>query len=231
MTTALSRLQLDTLLVSFRTLLSRGDIEQAADLWCKQPVDLNVVFDTERTILTSMVEEENIPGIQFCLERGVDPNFRSAKHFTPLYSAIMNGNAKSVQALLEGGADPNLHDSLNSFDPPISIAVFTIRLPMVQLLLDHGAQVDILDTSGKTPLMWSCSRGFIEATRLLLEWGANTQIKDHQGLSARDHTHACSLPGGQICDLLVGAHDAKRSALSALSSLADFPNTTVMRPS
>ena len=44
---------------------------------------------------------------------------------------------------------------------------------IVQLLVDHGADVDLADKDGVTPLQHARERGFTEIERILLQAGAH----------------------------------------------------------
>ncbi|NCW41201.1 MAG: ankyrin repeat domain-containing protein, partial [Betaproteobacteria bacterium] len=54
------------------------------------------------------------------------------------------------------------------------------------LLLEHHAYIDAESPNGTTPLMMAAYYGTPEATKLLLEEGADPLIKNQQGLTALD---------------------------------------------
>ena len=53
--------------------------------------------------------------------------------------------------------------------------------PVARLLIAHGADPNIPDVDGYTPLHNASMRGLIEIVRLLIELGANLEVKDKQG--------------------------------------------------
>jgi hypothetical protein len=57
---------------------------------------------------------------------------------------------------------------------------------MIPLLINYGAEVDALDSKGRTPLMIASLWGRIKNVVKLLENGADPMIRDHGGLSAID---------------------------------------------
>lgn len=57
---------------------------------------------------------------------------------------------------------------------------------LVKLLLEKGAQVDVMDRSGGTPLHVAGIRGFVEVAGLLLKAGADPDLPDKRGKSFRD---------------------------------------------
>lgn len=53
---------------------------------------------------------------------------------------------------------------------------------LVSILLEHGAEVDIINFQGRTFLHLACSRGHEKIVDILLKWGAKS-ITDHGGQS------------------------------------------------
>jgi|LSQX01.2.fsa_nt_gb hypothetical protein len=58
--------------------------------------------------------------------------------------------------------------------------------------LEKGADPNVKNKYGNTPLMWAASRGFIKTTKILIGAGADTGEKNHAGKTAVDH----ALKGG-----------------------------------
>ena len=54
----------------------------------------------------------------------------------------------------------------------------------VQLLLNHGVQVDNSDSHGKTALIIASKNGNLEISKLLLKYGAKVEVKDSNGMTA-----------------------------------------------
>ena len=70
---------------------------------------------------------------------------------------------------------------------------------MLCLLLQHGADVDVKNKYGLTPLMWAANNGHSDIASLLLQHGANIEAKDEDGrtplmyASSWGHTDTASL--------------------------------------
>jgi hypothetical protein len=54
---------------------------------------------------------------------------------------------------------------------------------VVRLLLEHGADPNIKNENGRTPLHWAAREDHVEVARLLLEHGADPNIQDKDGLT------------------------------------------------
>jgi ankyrin repeat protein len=59
-------------------------------------------------------------------------------------------------------------------------------LPIAELLLLHGADLNLQHGNGGTALMFATLFGRNDLVRLLMEHGADLNIKDNRGLTALD---------------------------------------------
>ncbi len=89
--------------------------------------------------------------------------------------------------LLNAGADPNIR-TWNGSQTPVIRAVEMHDLPLVRLLLDHGANPNTPepDFQRNTPLMLAAESGNQEITALLLAHGADPTAKNSAGQTALD---------------------------------------------
>ena len=89
--------------------------------------------------------------------------------------AIMSREPQQLKEALEGGAPPHgaLHVVLTFGD-----------IEMTNLLLNHGADPEELDSSGSTPLMSAAFSGIPENVRTLLERGASPDVQRPNGSTA-----------------------------------------------
>ena len=80
------------------------------------------------------------------LQKEQNPNKVNSENLSLLHFAVLNGLEYHVQILLEAGANQNILD--NGFQNPLHYAVIAI----VELLINTGADVNIQDFIGNTPL-------------------------------------------------------------------------------
>lgn len=126
------------------------------------------------------------------LDSGADPNWVAieAGH-TPLYNACFGDSAAAVRFLIERGADPNkrfeYHSPIDGRAERELTALMCARSGKVaQALIDAGAEVNVHDAIGVTPLMRAANRGEPEVVRLLLRAGASAAARSTNGRSAVD---------------------------------------------
>ncbi|OQR88721.1 ankyrin, partial [Thraustotheca clavata] len=91
-------------------------------------------------------------------------NMQDIDGCTALYYAAANGHDKVVAILLSADADPNLSSIRRS---PLHCAVSWQRNKCVELLLAHGAKLDVVDLDGLTPLQVAIKSNFDSIVNLL----------------------------------------------------------------
>ncbi|MEM9457498.1 MAG: ankyrin repeat domain-containing protein [Myxococcota bacterium] len=114
---------------------------------------------------------------------------------TALHYAASYGHMKVIEALLGAGADPNMRsDESGPGRAPGSTPLHLIagsffakdRPGVIARLVRAGAQLDVRDDEGSTPLMLSivCGPGYPDAARALVDAGADLDVTDHEGSTA-----------------------------------------------
>jgi ankyrin repeat protein len=120
--------------------------------------------------------------VPLLIAAGADVNFGDCRGRTPLYFA---NTAAAAQALLDASAEINCQQLDGGRSPLFSYHV--LHNPAVlALLLDHGADIHLSDSSGLTPLHHAATTSATESVRLLLEAGADPAVTDDEGRTAYD---------------------------------------------
>lgn len=89
----------------------------------------------------------------------------------------------TTQVLLEHGADPNQPNPKQHQETPLHREMPVVTM---NLLMDHGANVDALDGRGRTPLVNAIHSNRQEAASFLMENGADTaQALEHPSIAER----------------------------------------------
>ncbi|TRY96796.1 hypothetical protein DNTS_031639 [Danionella cerebrum] len=108
-----------------------------------------------------------------------------------LSSAAATGNTGRVQTLLSSGASAN---GINKFGRTAIQVMMMGNTTLARLLLDHGADPNVVDPCcGSSPLHDASRGGFLETVRLLVRFHADPNARDYRNLRAvdvaRQHGH------------------------------------------
>jgi ankyrin repeat protein len=108
-----------------------------------------------------------------------DVNRLNAKGESPLMLAALKGQQDLAAQLIKRGADVN-----KTGWTALHYAASSGQLAIISLLIEHSAYIDAESPNGTTPLMMAAMYGSPEAVKLLLQEGADPQLKNQQGLTA-----------------------------------------------
>lgn len=116
-----------------------------------------------RTVRTSpplhrAVKNEHAEIVKILLEKGADVNVCSSVYPSSLFLCARNKNTRIARLLIAKGADVNKPWKRGAFtliNYPLHIAVGKGDITMVKLLINNGANVNVKDTHGRTPLYWA----------------------------------------------------------------------------
>lgn len=123
------------------------------------------------------------------INRGHDAQDVSLTHdrCTALHLAAQQNHERALHYLaqhLERSIDwPNAE-----FQTPLMVAVAHGNDPIVNLLLDFGADVEQGDESGTRPLHMAAARGHVKVLRTLVDRGADTATKNKLGWTPAEYS-------------------------------------------
>jgi len=181
-----------------KPLIRAGANIRARDREGNQPLDLAARFGR--------------PDIaELLLRRGVHPDCSRRTGLTPLHIAAALGKVEVAKVLIRRGADVNQRDSGRQGYASLHYAAQEGHSTMVDLLLRHGAAIDAVD-HGTTPLGMATAGNHVSAVRLLLDRGADPNVRNPSGsMSTPLHTAAVWTKTITIARMLV-AYGADISA-------------------
>jgi uncharacterized protein len=93
-----------------------------------------------------------------------------------------------------GQMDPIKNSVINACDAG--------ALPLLQVLIEGGGDVNTADEQGYTILMNACAKGYVDIVKYLMENGADVTMQDHNGNTALDS--AMNAHQEEIAELLKG---------------------------
>lgn len=122
----------------------------------------------------------------------------------------------------------NCHASDGRRSTPLHLAAGYNRLGIVQVLIQHGADVHAKDKGGLVPLHNACSYGHFEVTDVLIRKGANVNATDlwaftplHEAAS-KNRVEVCSLLLSEGADpTLLNCHNKSAIDLAPIRELQE----------
>lgn len=102
---------------------------------------------------------------------------------TALFRAIRSGDVQKVKSILAAKPQILKEKEPSGGNTPLIEAVKRCNLPIIQIILDHGADVNEPNNVGATPLMIAAYRGCDAAIPLLVKRGALVNAHDSLGLT------------------------------------------------
>ncbi|MCK5364021.1 MAG: ankyrin repeat domain-containing protein, partial [Gammaproteobacteria bacterium] len=127
--------------------------------------------------------------VDMLLVAGADPEIVDRTGKAPVVYAAGKGYTGILARLLDAGVKVDArysHDlsalmwaAGHSNDVPVGEGLSTVKL-----LIDRGAQLDLVDDRGRSALMNAAQRDHGEIAALLIERGADATLEDRQGMTA-----------------------------------------------
>jgi ankyrin repeat protein len=154
-------------------------------------------------------------GAEICIGNDLN-DFCGGLDGTPLVAAASNRTVSDIQMLLDRGADPNIcgdgagdHQYLEGdWEAPLQAAASRAKIDVVTLLLDHGANVNHRGGyrgSALSAAVWTLHEG---CRQLLLDRGADINLKDSKGRNIALHGTRYRSPNNESLRWLI-AHGAR----------------------
>lgn len=146
--------------------------------FCVHKKDKNTKLNLE--LVEAALYERDSLYILNLLEKGADVNFQDSTGNTALHYSLSNYlHGKNVDMFLSRqNIDVNLRNNFSQ--TPI---LLTLNNNYIKKLVDLGADVNVQDYAGMSPLHYACSKNDPELVDLLLSRGANVNIKDSLGFT------------------------------------------------
>lgn len=130
--------------------------------------DINAQIETNRnTALTLACFQGRHEVVQLLLEKKANVEHRAKTGLTPLMEAASGGYVEVGRVLLDYGADVNAPPVPSSRDTALTIASDKGHVEFVELLLKRGAQADVKNKKGNSPLWLAANGGHLEVVELL----------------------------------------------------------------
>jgi len=156
-----------------------------AELLMEKGLSYNDRSETGETMFFS-AGKSPMEAVTYMVEHGADPFAEDTSGTTPLHIAAQRGNTEIAAYLISLGIDVNKVDE-NGWTP-LTWTLWTDSLSTLELLLENGAKIEIVDsecetgcaTNNSSPLHLAASRGKTPFVQVLVDNGADVNIKNEE---------------------------------------------------
>lgn len=121
--------------------------------------------------------------VEQALARGTDLEDRDCWGRTPWLLAVQTGDIEKTELLMAAGADTNAQ--FRSQDSALRLAILSRCHPMLEWLLEHGANPNVANSHGETPLLYAADVDDLWAVERLLEAGVEIEASGFRSVLER----------------------------------------------
>lgn len=169
----------------------KNDLEDGADL------SFELYFNDEERQYTEVLfnalhaaaSSGNEDLINFLLEEGLNIDYPTPDGWTPLFIAARDGQSEAAKLLIFRGADLNVQTDRGATALLMAITQEypseKARQDLLLYMLKRGANPNLADGNGFSPLYYAAALKNVSAIELLLEHGAEPDEKTRQEVHAR----------------------------------------------
>uniref|UniRef100_A0A0G4GLD4 Uncharacterized protein n=1 Tax=Chromera velia CCMP2878 TaxID=1169474 RepID=A0A0G4GLD4_9ALVE len=166
------------------------DSDACAKVLLDRGADVNATDAGMQTVVHKAATNDCVKVLQLALDRGANVEARDDRERTPLHCVlrsetfrVMVGNDAAARLLLARGADVNAR--ITGEQTILHVAAEWGRVNILQVALDHGADVNASDRHGENALhmlVWPSDKrtpeGTMQAAQMLVTHGINVQAEN-----------------------------------------------------
>ncbi|XP_016911060.1 histone-lysine N-methyltransferase EHMT2 [Apis cerana] len=167
---------------------------------------------------TKLAERPPSPLIQPDIIKIPEPSVNSERpeRYTimSLYTSVKNGDLEKLVNVLACGYNANHTFRDYAHRTGLHIAADKGHLSCVHVLVQAGAQLDVMDRNQLTPLMLAASKGKADVVKYLIRIGADVTLKGEDGMTA---LHMAAKSGHlEVCRIILTECKAPRTLVDSV---------------
>lgn len=163
--------------------------------YLKHMFELGAMCNGESLIRSFARNADSIECIKYLIEKGFSLDARDKNDFNATCEAICNNSSNEfLDQYLSLGGNPNekyhgipcLFSDIEEYNNEKRIKGYYIE--RLKILFNHGADINIMNSNGKTAIMYACKFCHrIEMLDFLLKYNPDLSLKDTEGKNAYDY--------------------------------------------
>ncbi|KAL8365321.1 hypothetical protein RB595_004226 [Gaeumannomyces hyphopodioides] len=146
-------------------------------------------------------------------------NLRLPTYGSPLFTACVEGHTELIDLLAAYGADLKQPPGPTTTMTILRQAIGIKNPAVIASLVRNGADVDAIDESGGTPLIWALGQGNVAVAQQLLSLGADPNKADDRGVTPLMIAAVGSHPSALVARLVEAGADTEQRMESGDTAL------------
>ncbi|MBA3238406.1 MAG: ankyrin repeat domain-containing protein [Parachlamydiaceae bacterium] len=153
--------------------IEKADLETLCPLLKNKDI-LNVINEQGHTPIIAAIKNENADCLKELIKAGADKNKKSLSEMSPVYYCVIMKQLECLQILIDEKAD--LNSCCNNISP-CYIAAQLNEHESLSKLIKAGANFELAEANGATPLYKASSEGSNECVKVLISNGAKVDVE------------------------------------------------------
>uniref|UniRef100_A0A673MAW3 Fibronectin type 3 and ankyrin repeat domains 1 protein-like n=1 Tax=Sinocyclocheilus rhinocerous TaxID=307959 RepID=A0A673MAW3_9TELE len=152
-------------------------------LLVRHGADVNKKTNSGKDSLMLACFHGHLDVVQFLRSCGASLSSRDGSGCCALHWAAAGGHLPVLHHLMQDGCEVDVRDDA-TWTPLMIVSVMTGDTAVASLLITAGADVNVQDRDGKTPLMVAVLNNYEHLVKILLDRGADPNIQNQAGINA-----------------------------------------------
>ena len=166
------------------TALMHTDSVNVARMLLNRGVNVNEKSIDGETALGLSIDDNSLDMVKELIKYGADVNDKMYDYGN-LDVAVSNNFWEIAEVLVDNGADVDVRN--NEGFTPIMVVASSLQSRLLEKMVKKSKNIDVVDDNGRSALIKSAMCGLKENVEILLQNGANKDITDLTGWSAKDY--------------------------------------------
>ncbi|XP_016323378.1 fibronectin type 3 and ankyrin repeat domains protein 1-like [Sinocyclocheilus anshuiensis] len=160
------------------------------DILVKHGADINKKDSTGKESLMQACFAGHLDTVKYLRNCGSTCESQDTDGCTPLHWAVDGVHLPVITYMIQDGCEVRGRVFLSLWTPLMRVSAISGNAAVASILLQAGADVNVRDKAGKTPLMVAVLNNHVELVKLLLYGGADHHMKNEYGAGAADMAKA-----------------------------------------
>ena len=171
-------------------IASSNNLPSIVKVLVENGAKLKLRDNNEDTALTLAIKAKSNLAVDELIRLGSNVKARDKRGWTALMLAAQKDIPDIAKTLIDAGADVNAIATYPDISTALTFVAINDGAATIKILAENGANLEIKNKAGISPLVSAILRGSISAVEEFIKCGANVNTQDNDGDTALIHTVA-----------------------------------------